>query len=213
MPELVSLDHITLTDRPLIVCDIDEVALEFITPFSKFLQASGQQLLPRSFRLHGNIVDAKSGEPIADGLVKELIAAFFRQQADWQCPAENAIETLAELADDADIVFLTAMPPQHTAVRRALLDRHGLHYPLLATEEPKGPTIKRLHAERPQPLAFLDDILRNLQSVREHAPACLLVNLMANADFRALAPDPGEGIAKAASWTEAATIIRAHFRG
>lgn len=211
MPELPSLDHITLTDRPLIVCDIDEVVLEFLSPLRRFLNASGRDLLPRSFRLHGNIVDLETGEPVADGRVKPLLEDFFRQQEDWQCPAPQAVETLASLSSDADIVFLTAMSAEHTAARRALLDRHGLHYPLLASLEPKGPTIRRLHAARRFPLVFLDDILRNLQSVRAHAPECLLINMMANDDFRAMAPEPGEGIATAGSWADAATLIRAHF--
>ncbi|WP_455854457.1 hypothetical protein [Ensifer canadensis] len=90
------------------------------------------------------------------------------------------------MSKQADIVFLTAMPPRHAAARRALLDRLDLPYPLLASEEPKGPIVQRLHAGRALPVVFIDDIARNLQSVQEHAPSCLLINLMANAEFRAL---------------------------
>ncbi|OBZ96298.1 hypothetical protein ADU59_08120 [Pararhizobium polonicum] len=212
MTDVLDLNHIHLSDRPLIVCDIDEVVLEFLTPFRDFLRASGRDLLPRSFRLHGNVVQRDSGEPVADQMTTDLLEEFFVQQDAWQTPADRVVETLASLSADADIIFLTAMPPRHTGVRRALLDRHGLHYPLLASEEPKGPIIKRLHDARDVPLVFIDDILRNLQSVRTHAPECLLVNLMANADFRAMAPDPGDGILKADSWTDAAEIIRGHFR-
>ncbi|CAN7540331.1 hypothetical protein [Pararhizobium sp. LjRoot238] len=211
MADLLSLDHVQLTNRPLIVCDIDEVVLEFLTPFRNFLRASGRDLLPRSFRLHGNIVLLESGEAVADDLVSALQEEFFTRQADWQTPAALAVETLAELAAEADIVFLTAMPPRHAVVRRSLLDRFSLDYPLVATEDEKGPIVKRLHAGRKLPFAFIDDISRNLHSVREHAPDCLLVNLMVNADFRPLAPDPGEGIAKAGNWTEVAGIIRAHI--
>jgi hypothetical protein len=207
----LNLDHIRLTDRPLIVCDIDEVVLEFLTPFRNFLRASGRDLLARSFRLHGNVVELDSGMPVDDAMTSELLETFFRLQDQWQTPADLAIDTLDGLSAEADIIFLTAMPPRHTGVRQALLDRHGLRYPLLASEEPKGPIIKRLHDARDVPLVFIDDILRNLQSVQTHAPECLLINLMANAEFRALAPDPGDGIAKADSWTDVATIIRAHL--
>lgn len=211
MAEPLDLDHIRLTDRPLIVCDIDEVVLEFLTPFRNFLRSAGRDLLPRSFRLHGNIVKLDSGEPEANEATSELLETFFRLQDQWQTPADRVVETLADLSMDADVIFLTAMPPRHAGVRRALLDRHGLTYPLLASEEPKGPIIKRLHDARDVPLVFIDDILRNLQSVQTHVPDCLLINLMANAQFRAMAPDPGDGIAKADSWTDAATIIRTHF--
>jgi hypothetical protein len=209
--EVLSLDHVRLTNRPLIVCDIDEVVLEFLTPFRNFLRASGRDLLPRSFRLHGNIVLLDSGEAVADDLVSALQEEFFTRQEEWQTPAELAVETLAELAGEADIVFLTAMPPRHAVVRRALLDRFSLRYPLVASEDAKGPIVKRLHAGRELPFAFIDDISRNLYSVREHAPDCLLINLMVNADFRPLAPDPGEGVTKAGNWTDVARIIRAHI--
>lgn len=211
MAEPLDLDHIRLTDRPLIVCDIDEVVLEFLTPFRNFLRSAGRDLLPRSFRLHGNIVKLDSGEPEANEATSELLETFFRLQDQWQTPADRVVETLADLSMDTDVIFLTAMPPRHAAARRTLLDRHGLTYPLLASEEPKGPIIKRLHDARDVPLVFIDDILRNLQSVQTHVPDCLLINLMANAQFRAMAPDPGDGIAKADSWTDAATIIRTHF--
>ncbi|MBB5538307.1 hypothetical protein [Rhizobium giardinii] len=211
MAELLDLNHVRLTNRPLIVCDIDEVVLEFLTPFRDFLRSRGHDLLPRSFRLHGNIVHLDSGEALAEDLVSALQEEFFLRQAEWQMPAELAVETLAELAGEADIVFLTAMPPRHATVRRALLDRFRLNYPLLASEEAKGPIVKRLQAGRGVPFAFIDDIWRNLHSVREHAPDCLLVNLMVNADFRALAPDPGEGISKAGDWADVARIVRAHI--
>lgn len=211
MAEPLDLDHIRLTDRPLIVCDIDEVVLEFLTPFRNFLRSSGRDLLPRSFRLHGNVVALDTGLPVEDAMTSDLLEAFFRLQDQWQTPADRVVETLADLSMDADVIFLTAMPPRHAGVRRALLDRHGLTYPLLASEEPKGPIIRRLHDARDVPLVFIDDILRNLQSVQTHVPDCLLINLMANAKFRAMAPDPGDGIAKADSWTDAATIIRTHF--
>lgn len=207
----LDLSHVTLTDRALIVCDIDEVVLEFLTPFRNYLRAMDHDLLPRSFRLHGNIVHTVTGSLMAEEDVSQQLERFFSLQGTWQTPAERAIDTLADLSRDADIVFLTAMPPRHTDVRRALLDSHGLCYPLLATEAPKGPVVKRLHDARDVPVVFLDDILRNLHSVREHAPECLLVNLMANIEFRRMAPDPGDGILKAEGWEDAARLIRAHL--
>jgi hypothetical protein len=195
----------------LIVADVDEVVLEFLTPFTAFLEAREHTLLPRSFRLTGNIVDRRNGEAVSDVATQALLDAFYKEQDQWQTPASEVIETLAGFADDADIVFLTAMPPRHAAVRRALLDTLGLPYPLLASEEPKGPLVKHLHGGREFPLVFIDDILRNLRSVRAEAPACLLINLMANADFRGLAPPPDAGMQLATNWPEAAKLIRNHW--
>ncbi|MDO9415904.1 hypothetical protein [Pararhizobium sp.] len=202
---------IALSDRPLIVCDIDEVVLEFIVPLTQYLRAGGLDLLPRSFRLHGNVVSLETGAESDEATVSAQLEDFFCQHDQWQFPAPLAVETLNQLAADADIVFLTAMPPRHAAIRRALLDSFGLHFPLMATEEAKGPMVKTLHRDRDLPVIFIDDIVRNLHSVREHAPDCLLINIMANRDFLAMAPDPGEGVRRALDWTEAAAIILDHL--
>ncbi|MFB2552287.1 hypothetical protein [Ensifer soli] len=211
MSEELCFDHIRLSDRPLLVCDIDEVVLEFLTPFENFLGARGLQLLPRSFRLHGNILPVAGGEPAGKDEVDRLLEGFFCEQEQWQGPAACAVETLAALSREADLVFLTAMPPRHALARRRLLDRFGLDYPLLATEDAKGPVVRRLHAGRPLPVAFLDDIDRNLLSVFDHVPDCLLIRIMAHEGFRKLAPAPGRGVLVAEDWPSAAGHIRQHF--
>lgn len=212
MSDAVFENRIRLGNRPLVVSDIDEVVLEFLRPFQAFLDSCEHVLLPRSFRLTGNIVHRATKEAASEAAVSELLETFYAAQERWQTPAAGVVESLRDLSEHADIVFLTAMPPRHAAARRALLDRLDLPYPLLASEEPKGPIVERLHAGRPLPLAFIDDIAHNLQSVQTHAPSCLLINLMANAEFRALAPTPDTCVHIAADWTDAAKAIRAHFQ-
>lgn len=211
MDETTDIEDVPLRDRPLVVCDVDEVVLEFLTPFTRYLRANDHDLLPRSFRLHGNIVSTRDGEQPDDATVSAFLEAFFGVQDQWQTPAERVIETLTSLAEDADIVFLTAMPPRHRPVRRALLDSFGLHFPMIATEQPKGPVLARLHGERQQPVVFIDDIERNLLSVGAAVPDCLLINLMANADFRPFLPVPSEGIVSAENWDVTERLIRDHI--
>lgn len=211
MPDDALLDHVRLGTRPLIVCDIDEVVLEFITPLQAFLRANGHDFIARAYRLRGNIISVADGVEIAQEKISELLEAFFLSQHDWQTPAEHAVETLHSLAGEADIVFLTAMAPRHKAIRRALLDSFDLPFPLIATEDAKGPVVDRLHNRRALPVAFLDDIERNHLSVQTHVPDCLLVSLMANRELRALAPAPGDGIVLATGWTHAAELLRAHI--
>lgn len=205
------LRRIPLLDRPLIVCDIDEVALEFVTPFTTFLATRGYELIARSFRLTGNIVSRTGGGEAGREAIAALQEEFYASQADYQLPAPGAEDALKRLSASCDIVFLTAMPPRHAEARRALLDRHGLAYPMIATEEAKGPLVGALHRNRALPAVFLDDIFTNLHSVRTHLPSALLINLIANADFRALAPDPGNGIVTARDWSEAEGLIRQHI--
>jgi hypothetical protein len=211
LAETVDIAHVKLRERPLVVCDIDEVVLEFISPLGAYLRDNGHELLPRSFHLHGNIVSLLDGSIPENDAVSAFIEGFFATQDRWQKPAERAVETLHALSSDADVVFLTAMPPRHQTLRRALLDRFDLAYPMIATEAPKGPVVRQLHADRPLPVAFLDDIERNLLSVGTHVPDCLLLQLMANDDFRALAPPPTDGILAVAGWEEALATLRSHW--
>lgn len=203
--------EINLTDRPLVVCDVDDVVLEFLDPFTRFLVAQGHELRPDSFRLDGNIYAADGAGPVDKPAVRAFIETFFGEQDRWQNGVEAAAETLGALSTEADIVFLTAMPPRHHGLRRQVLDAAGMPYPIIATEAAKGPEVAALHGGRDVPVAFIDDIYRNLHSVRDHVPGALLINLMAKHLLHGLAPHPGEGIETAADWLAAERLIRIHF--
>ncbi|MGV2098749.1 hypothetical protein [Rhizobium sp. 21-4511-3d] len=202
--------HVRLGDRPLIVCDVDDVVLQFIVPFERFLVSEGYRLVPRSFKLHGNIETA-DGAPADDVTVSRLIETFFERQEDWQAPLALAGESLAVLSATADIVLLTAMPPVYRDQRRRLLDRFELDYPLLASLQPKGPIVKALHGARDLPVVFIDDMVRNLHSVHEHVDRCLLLHLMPVSEIHRFAPSAMDGIAKVAGWEEAAAHIGEHL--
>jgi hypothetical protein len=208
---LHDLHGITLSDRPLIVCDVDDVVLDFVTPFIRYLTGKEHELRPVSFRLTGNVYSLKDGIAADKAAVSAFTDAFFAEQDLWQTAAEAAVETLDSLSRDADIVFLTAMPPRHHGLRRRLLDSLGLTFPMIASEDAKGPAVKELHGARDLPLAFIDDIFVNLHSVRDHAPEALLVNLSSRHVLAPHAPHPGDGVTIAEDWHDAARHIRAHF--
>lgn len=195
--------------RPLVVLDVDEVLLEFVRPFIGFLGASGLKFDTGAFRLHGNISDAASGTPVDKERVAALLDGFFAAQAEWQIAADGAVDAVAALARDAEIVMLTAMPHRHRAVRRAHLDALGFPYPLLTTEAAKGPAIRQLRGDHPRPVAFVDDLPSNLVSVRAAISDAHLFHVMAHAGMRKLLPPLPEGIVSAADWRDAAVRIAA----
>ncbi|WP_136657046.1 hypothetical protein [Nitratireductor sp. XY-223] len=203
--------QIALEDKPLVVCDVDEVVLEFLTPLNAFLNANGYELLPRSFRLTGNIIALDSGEAAENDACRELLERFFSEQLDWQTPTTDVETVLSSLSELADIVFLSAMPPHHYDIRRTLLDRHGLTYPLVATNAEKGPLIREIHGERELPLIFIDDMIYNLHSAKKHAPTTQAIYYMSNAQFRSMAPHPGDDVIEAEDWPHIEQIIRAHM--
>lgn len=212
MSDILDLSHVRVTDRPLVVCDVDDVVLHFAAPFQTFLRSQGHEFLPRSFRLTGNIVASDTQLALDAAGVRRLIEAFFEAQENWQLPTEEVVQTLEALSEQADVVFLTAMPPGYAAHRRRLLDRLGLAFPLIASEEPKGPIMRRLNAERALPTVFIDDMAHNLHSVREHMPACLLIHMMPDSPLHLMAPKPFEDIVRARDWRHAQELIGAHFK-
>jgi len=209
--DILDISHVRVTERPLIVCDVDDVVLHFADPFQDFLVSSGHTFLPRSFRFTGNIVATDTqAELDADG-VRRLIEAFFEAQEEWQLPIENVVHTLEALSADADVVFLTAMPPRYSEPRRRLLNKLGLAFPMIASEEPKGPIMRRLNAERVFPTTFIDDMAHNLHSVRDHMPDSLLIHMMPDSPLHLMAPKPSEDIVRARDWRHAEELIRAHW--
>lgn len=204
------VDAIRLSDRPLVVCDVDDVVLQFIVPFQSYLDSLGHRLVPRSFRLHGNIVSQATETALPDREVSDLIDAFFDAQETWQTPFPTTAAAIEAIARDADIVFLTAMPPRFADRRRRLLDSIGLSQPLVATQQPKGPVVETLHGGRPLPVAFIDDMAHNLVSVGTHVTDCLLLHMIPVSEIHRHAPPAEPPVLRVADWPEATQHIRRH---
>lgn len=208
---MTDLSHIRLTGRPLIISDVDDVILEFIEPYQRFLNARGLEFIPRSFRLTGNVVRVDDQTPVTEEVVQTSLHDFFEEQHAWQTPFEHVMTALPALASEADVVFLTAMPPRFTAKRRRFLDELGLQFPMVAVETAKGPIASLIRDRHTAPVVFLDDMAHNLASVAEHVPDCLLLSLAPPSAVHAMAPKPPPTAKVVRDWAEAAPIIRAHF--
>lgn len=194
-------------DRPLLVLDVDDVVLEFIRPFPRFLQERGFGLTFSSFRLTGNIAERTNGRLVEQAEVTALLDEFFHGQADWQSVTDGAPEALAMLGDRAEIVMLTAMPHRHRAARRAHLDALGLDYPLLTTEMAKGPAVAKLRGLKGRPVAFVDDQPPNLISTQESVPDAHLFHLMADNSLREFLPPMPDEIVVVQDWRDATPKI------
>lgn len=201
------IEELAQDTRPLLVLDVDDVVLEFLRPFVGFLQTFGLELGLKSFRLHGNIIDTATGKPADEETVSAMIAGFFDAQASWQTPMEGAVSSIAVLAEQAEVVLLTAMPHRFRDRRRAHLDSLGLTYPLVTTEAAKGPALLRLRGATPRPIAFVDDIPRNLASARESIADAHLFNLMSMPSLRGLLPPFPDDVTLVDSWSEAGPKI------
>ena len=204
---LRQIEELSHDDRPLLVLDVDDVLLDFVKPFPRFLEARGYRLTLESFRLFGNVTHSSTGAQLENEQVTELMDEFFKLQADWQPVTAGAAEALASFGGEAEIILLTMMPHRHRDARRAHLDALGLTFPLLTTEMAKGPAIRRLRGPSGRPVAFVDDQPRNLASARETVHDTHLFHLMADTSIRHMLPDPPEGTHVVDDWGQAAPLI------
>jgi len=69
--------ELSLDRRPLLVLDVDEVLIEFVRPFVRFLDTRGVELKLETFRLYGNATDRSTGKPLGD----ENVDAIWRHSS------------------------------------------------------------------------------------------------------------------------------------
>jgi len=198
--QIAELSH---DPRPLLVLDVDDVVLEFVRPFPRFLEMQGYSLSFNDFRLTGNITEIATGRVLERETVQGLLYAFFETQSDWQTVTDGASEVLETLSPHAEIVLLTAMPHRFRDTRRSHLQSLGLTYPLLTVELAKGPAIERLRGTGRRPVAFVDDQPKNLASARQSVPDIHLFHLMADNSLRAFLPAPEPDVIVVRDWPDA----------
>ncbi|MEW7006888.1 hypothetical protein [Lentilitoribacter sp. EG35] len=196
-----------LNNQPTIICDVDEVVIEFLTPFRNFLNSLNLDLVSNSFALHGNIIAKDTGGAVDDRTVSHMINELYANQLTWQTAVPTAANTLHELSTTANIVFLTAMPPEYYVQRRELLDSFDMPFPLFAAEGAKGPLIKQLTSYNEHASFFIDDMVYNHKSSKEHSPETHSIHIMANDEFKAISPAVTSGTFEAANWLEIKDFI------
>ena len=204
--------ELSLDTRPLLVLDVDDVLIEFLRPFIRYLNGQGLDLSLATFRLLGNVSRRTTRELLDQESVSALVDSFFGAQRDWQSPLRGAPDAIAGLARDAEIVMLTSMPHRHRSIRRTLLDHFGFRYPLVTTETAKGPAIQALRGMSDRPIAFVDDMPHNLASARASVADAHLFHLMAMPEFRPLLPQLPERAEIVDEWRDAAERIAAALR-
>jgi len=66
--------------------------------------------------------------------------------------------------------------------------KHGMDYPMIINQGPKGEAIAALAARTNKPVAFVDDLIGNLDSSAQAAPQVRRFQLVADPRLRELAP-------------------------
>ena len=193
--------------KPLIICDVDEVVVQFLAGFEAFLDARGLWLDAASFALSGNIRRQSDGQHVNRDMPDRLIREFFDLHTMDLLPVRGAVQSLQRLSRHCQIVMLTNLAHEYYQQRRANLDRHNMPYPLITNQGPKGPAVKKLVEGIEREIFFIDDIPHYHRSVAESAPEVHLVHFIADERFARHAP-PVENVAlKTADWRQVEAFI------
>jgi hypothetical protein len=198
-------------ERPLIICDADEVLLHFLEAFEAFLEEQDLVLNLTSYALTGNILTRAGRTAIEPAAVGRLIKDFFHQRTE-QIPAVNgAAEALRALAKRCRIVIVTNVPPAHRTARIAGLRGHDMDYPVIINQGVKGAVVKALAHNMRAPVLFLDDAPPHLISVAAAAPHVHRIHFIANARLAAVLEPLAESHYRAREWPQTHRYIQNHL--
>lgn len=198
-------------DRPLVVCDVDEVLAAFMADFDAFLRARALYFSYASYSLAGNIRRRDDDRPIDGEEIRALIANFFVARTEALAPVPGAAEALRALARRAQIVVLSNIPEAQRAARARWLDRHGFAYPLIANSGAKGPAVAELAARAAAPCFFIDDSPRHHRAVAEIAAGVRRLHFVADTRLARLFDPPPECHHRLDSWAALRATIEAEL--
>ncbi len=185
----VALEDLTIHPAaPLLIVDVDEVLAHFMAGFERYVSRHGVEMRIDRFALFQNLYRPGEAEPIPLETGKALFDDFFRHGADDLDPVEGAADALADLSARAGVVILTNAPAHALESRTGWLGRHGFDYPMILHSGLKGPAIAAMAGRTAGPSCFIDDLLPNLESAFQSAPAVARFQIIADHRLRPYAP-------------------------
>ena len=195
--------------KPLLIVDVDEVLALFMLGFGRFVGERGYEMRLDRFAIFDNIYPMGGAEPVAAKAGRALFDDFFREGCEDIDPAPHAPQSLRRLADRASVVVLTNAPEHGRPGRTRWLARHGMDYPLIMNSGPKGAAVAALAARTRGPAAFVDDLLYQLDSAAETAPAVRRFQLVADPRLRSMAPSAPERHRRIDDWPSLTAALEA----
>ncbi len=198
---------VLVRDRPLVVTDADEVLFMFMEGLEHYLNECGLYFDWSSFALSGNIRRRADDEPVTKEQQHQILLDFFAARTELLTPVTQAAETLARLAQRAQIVVLSNLPIPNRAARSRALHAHGMAYPLVANVGAKGPAVQMLAEMAGRPVLFIDDIPRNHGSVRNEAPHVHCIHYVADSRLATLLGPAETAHHHAGDWAHIERIV------
>jgi hypothetical protein len=159
-------------NRPLLITDCDEVLLHMIKHFRDWLaEEEGVEFDLTGGEFYKSMRRIGSEVPLEQAEMWALLNKFFDGQMDRQTPIAGAVDAIAAIREQADVVVLTNLHDFRREAREAQLAGHGMPLRVFTNQGPKGPALQAILDEyQPSRAVFIDDLSQHHGSVLEIAP-------------------------------------------
>ena len=189
-------------ERPLVICDVDEVVVHFTRDFEDFLGGRGLWLDTSIMLFSGNVRDQKTLALLSPEEIEKVVVQFFAERTLDMKTIDGAVESLHSIEKSADVIMLTNLPHDAGDDRRANLAGHGLNFPVVTNSGPKGPAIQKIAAQISAPVVFIDDSPGFIASAFHHAPDVHLIHFLHDERYARLVAPLDFVSLRTATWEE-----------
>jgi hypothetical protein len=210
---LAQLEAMEITrGRPLIAVDVDDCLAVFVDHLHSFIGTLGYEMRLERYELEGSMFPIGSDAALPFDECIALIHRFFEKECGRQQAVPGGAAALERLSADAQIVILTNVPGFAGEMRRRNLADLGIPWPVVVNTGGKGRAMAWLADAADAPAAFVDDSVRQIESVAKHAPEVIRLHF-AGADFvRRLFPECSAATRQVRDWQEAERVLREELR-
>jgi len=195
--------------RPLIICDADEVLLQFFVTLEKYLEDQGYYIRLDSFALNGNIRSITDDSVVEPTVIGSLMQSFFKGAIHTSPIVDGAAPALQRLSQEAEICVLTNLPGAQAQARQQSLGAAGITFPVICNSGHKGPAVKRLEDAWKSQISFIDDLPPNHDSVEQEAPDVHRIHFVADERLSKLIDKPASAHARLHDWYQLETHLAA----
>jgi hypothetical protein len=199
--------------RPLLISDCDEVLLHMVRHFGDWVgEAHDMDFTVGSPEIFSSLKRRGTGERPGMEETWGLLHGFFPAEMGRQTLVPHAAESLAVIAELADVVILTNLQDECREPRLEQLRRFGIDHRVQCNQGGKGDPVAKLVAEHGHPVTvFVDDLPQHHESVARHAPGVHRLHMVSEPELAPHIPPAAHAHARIDDWLEARDWIIGRF--
>lgn len=207
--------------RPLLITDCDEVLLHMVVPFGEWLGEAhdihfdlDHLFHPETGGYRNAMFHRSSGDAVSPEAIFPFLKSFFTTEMHRQAPISGAVEAIAALGEQADVVVLTNLTDDARDRRAAQLRAIGIDCPVYTNQGGKGEPLARIVADyAPSVAVFVDDLVHQHGSVAASAPDVFRLHMVGEPRVAKMAPRAPDAHDRIDHWAGARAWIEDRFAG